>query len=64
MSTRGLLEEQVGGLPHAWQRQVDGFVRFRRLRDAAEHWTGLLLGESALARNSLTPDAAAASASL
>ena len=64
MSTRGLLEKQVASLPEAWQRQVYDFARFLRLKDADERCNGLLLSESALARNSITPDTAAASASL
>jgi len=64
MSTRGLPAKQFAGLPEAWQRQVYDLARFLRLKDADERCNGLLLGESALARNSITPDAAAALASL
>jgi hypothetical protein len=58
MSTRGLPAKQFASLPEAWQRQVYGFARFLRPKDADEHCNGLLLSESALARNRITPDAA------
>jgi len=64
MSTRGLPAKQFASLPEAWQRKVYGFARFLRLKDAGEHFNGLLLSESALARNSITPDAASGWASL
>jgi len=64
MSTRELPEKEVASLPEAMQRQVYDFARFLRLKDADERFNGLLLSESALARNWITPDAAAASASL
>lgn len=62
MSTRGLPEKQVANLAEAWQRRVYDFDRLLRLKDADEHGNGVLLSESALARNSITPNPAAASA--
>jgi len=64
MSTRELIEREVANLPEALQREVFDFARFLRMKDADEHFNGLLLSESALARDWNTPEEDAAWANL
>jgi hypothetical protein len=63
MSTRELIEREVANLPESLQREVYDFARFLRWKDADERFNGLLLSESALAKdwNSNEEDAAWAS---
>jgi hypothetical protein len=64
MSTQQLIEREVANLPEPLQRQVYDFARFLRLKDADEHFNGLLLSESALAKDWNGPEEDAAWASL
>ena len=64
MSTRELIEKEVASLPEALQREVYDFARFLRVKDADEHFNGLLLSESALTKDWNTPEEDAAWASL
>jgi hypothetical protein len=64
MSTRELIEKEVASLPEALQREVYDFACFLRTKDADEHFNGLLLSESALAKDWNTPEEDAAWASL
>ncbi|MCX6904130.1 MAG: DUF2281 domain-containing protein [Verrucomicrobia bacterium] len=64
MSTRELIEKEVQVLPEALQREVYDFARFLRRRSAEESFDGLLLSETALARDWNTPEEDAAWASL
>jgi hypothetical protein len=64
MSTRELIEKEVAKLPEALQREVYDFARFLRLKDSDQNFNGLLLSESALARDWDTPEEDAAWASL
>jgi hypothetical protein len=64
MSTQELIEKEVASLPEPLQREVYDFVRFLRLRDVDESFNGLLLSESALAKDWNTPEEDAAWASL
>ena len=64
MSTRELIEKEVANLPETLQREVYDFVRFLRIKDTEEHFNGLILSESALAKDWNTPEEDAAWASL
>jgi len=64
MSTRELIEREVANLPEALQREVFDFARFLRMKDAGDRFNGLLLSESALAKDWNTPEEDAAWASL
>jgi hypothetical protein len=64
MSTRELIDKEVAALPESLQREVYDFVRFLRLKSEDESFNGLLLSESALARDWDTPEEDAAWASL
>jgi len=64
MSTREMIEKEVASLPETLQREVYDFARFLRLKDADEHFNGLLLSESALAKDWDTPEEDTAWASL
>ena len=56
MSTRGLIEKQVAGLPEGLQREVYDFARFPRTKRGEGSFNGLLLSESALATVWRTPE--------
>jgi hypothetical protein len=64
MSTRELIDKEVAVLPEALQREVYDFARFLRVKDTEEHFNGLLLSETALARDWNSPEEDKAWASL
>ena len=64
MSTRELIAKELDNLPESLQREVYDFARFLRLKAEDEQFNGLLLSESALAKDWNTPDEDAAWASL
>ena len=64
MSTQELIEKEVILLPEPLQREVYDFARFLRLKREDESFNGLLLSETALARDWNTPEEDAAWASL
>jgi hypothetical protein len=64
MSTRELIEKEVANLPEPLQREVYDFVCFLRSKDADERFNGLLLSETALAKDWNSPEEDAAWASL
>ena len=64
MSTRELIEKEVAGLPEPLQREVYDFARFLRCKREDESFNGLLLSETALAKDWNTPEEDAAWASL
>ena len=64
MSTRELIEKEVSGLPEPLQREVYDFARFLRTKNEGDSFNGLLLSESALAKDWNTPEEDAAWASL
>ncbi len=64
MSTRELIDKEVASLPETLQREVYDFARFLRRKKEEESFNGLLLSESALAKDWNTPEEDAAWASL
>ena len=64
MSTRELIEKEVGAMPELLQREVYDFARFLRQKNEDESFNGLLLSETALAKDWNTPEEDAAWASL
>ncbi len=64
MNTRELIENEVDRLPEPLQREVYDFARFLRRKVEDEQFNGVLLSESALAKDWDTPDEDAAWASL
>ena len=64
MSTQELIEKEVTHLPEALQREVYDFARFLRHKNAEDSFNGLLLSETALARDWNTPEEDAAWANL
>ena len=64
MSTRELIEKEVTSLPESLQREVDDFARFLHRKNDEESFNGLLLSETALAKDWNTPEEDAAWASL
>jgi hypothetical protein len=64
MSTQKLIEKEVTGLPEPLQREVYDFARFLRLKREDESFNGLLLSETALAKEWNTPEEDAAWANL
>jgi hypothetical protein len=64
VSTRELIEKEIAGLPESLQRRVYDFVRSLRTQKESESFNGLLLSESALAKDWETPEEDAAWASL
>ena len=64
MSTRELIEKEVSRLPESLQREVYDFARFLQFKNADDSFNGLLLSETALARDWNTPEEDAAWASL
>ena len=64
MSTQQLIEQEVTSLPEPLQREVYDFARFLRFKREDESFNGLLLSETALAREWNTPEEDAAWASL
>jgi hypothetical protein len=64
MSTRELIAKEVNDLPELLQREVYDFARFLRLKADEEKFNGLLLSETALAKEWSTPEEDAAWANL
>jgi len=64
VSTQQLIEKEVTSLPEPLQREVYDFVRFLRFKREDESFNGLLLSETALAKDWNTPEEDAAWASL
>ena len=64
MSTRELIEKELAALSEPLQREVYDFARFLRLKREDESFNGLLLSESALAKDWNTPEEDAAWANL
>lgn len=64
MSTRELIEREITSLPEPLQREVYDFARFLRHKKGEDSFSGLLLSETALAKDWNTPEEDAAWASL
>ena len=64
VSTRELIEKEVAAMPEPLQREVYDFARFSRHKNEDESFNGLLLSETALAKDWNTPEEDAAWASL
>ena len=64
MSTKQLIEREVAALPEPLQREVYDFARFLRATRDDESFNGLLLSETALAKDWNRPEEDAAWASL
>jgi hypothetical protein len=64
VSTRELIEKEVSTLPESLQREVYDFARFLHLKNKDDSFNGLLLSETALARDWNKPEEDAAWASL
>ncbi len=64
MSTTELVGQELAELPEALQHEVYDFVRFLRAKSQDDKFEGLLLSESALAKDWSTPEEDAAWASL
>jgi hypothetical protein len=64
VSARDLSEKEVAQLPEPLQREVYDFARFLKLKSDEDRFNGLLLSESALAKDWNTPEEDAAWASL
>jgi hypothetical protein len=64
MSMRELIDKEVIKLRESLQREVYDFARFLRFRADEEQFNGLLLSESALAKDWNTPEEDAAWANL
>jgi hypothetical protein len=64
MSTRDLIEKEVTSLPEPLQREVYDFARFLNHKNGDDSFNGLLLSETALAKDWNTPEEDAAWASL
>ena len=64
MSTSDLIQRELTNLPESLQREVYDFARFLRLKREEESFNGLLLSETALAKDWNTPEEDAAWANL
>ena len=64
MSTTELVGKELAELPESLQHEVYDFVRFLRVKTQEEKFDGLLLSESALAKDWSTPEEDAAWANL
>jgi hypothetical protein len=64
MSTQALIEKEVSALPESLQREVYDFARFLHQKNADDSFNGLLLSETALAKDWNTPEEDEAWASL
>jgi hypothetical protein len=64
VSTRELIEKEVTGLPETLQREVYDFARFLHKKNDEDAFNGLLLSETALAKDWNMPEEDAAWASL
>lgn len=56
MSTLELIERELAEMPETLRQEVYDFVRFLRLKSQQDSFNGLLLSESALARDWNTPE--------
>lgn len=56
MSTLELIDRELAELPELLRREVYDFVRFLRLKSGDDSFNGLLLSESALAKEWNTPE--------
>jgi len=56
MSTQNLIEKEVASLPETLQREVYDFARFLRHKNSDDAFNGLLLSETALAKDWNTPE--------
>ena len=63
MSARELIEKEVTSLPESLQREVYDFARFLHQKNGGDSFNGLLLSETALAKDWNTPEEDAAWAS-
>ena len=59
-----MIEKEVANLPAPLQQEVYDFVRFLRSKNDGDSFNGLLLSESALAKDWNTPEEDAAWANL
>ena len=64
MSTRELIDKEVGAMPESLQREVYDFARYLRQKNEDESFNGLLVSETALAKDWKTPEEDAAWARL
>jgi hypothetical protein len=64
MSTLDLIEKEVTSLPESLQREVYDFARALHQKNGGDSFNGLLLSETALAKDWDTPEEDAAWASL
>lgn len=64
MSTSELIAQEVVAMPEPLRREVYDFARFLRHKNEDDSFNGLLLSESALAKDWSTPEEDAAGASL
>lgn len=64
MSTSELIEEETSAVPEPMQREVYDFACFLRHKKEDDFFNGLLLSESALARDWNTPEEDSAWASV
>ena len=64
MSTQTLIEKEVSALPESLQREVYDFARFLHQKNVGDAFNGLILSETALAKDWSTPEEDAAWASL
>jgi DNA replication initiation complex subunit (GINS family) len=64
VSTQELIEKEIADLPESLQRRVYDFIRSLRTQKENKTFNGLLLSESALAKDWETPEEDAAWASL
>ncbi len=64
MSTRELIVKELDAMPESLQREVYDFARFLRSKADQERFDGLLLSESALAKDWNAPEEDAARESL
>ncbi len=64
MSMRELIAKEVAELPEPLQREVYDFARFLKLKSGEDRFNGLLLSESALAKDWNTSEEDAAWANL
>jgi hypothetical protein len=55
MSTQELIEKELTSLPESLRRQVYDFARFLRFKREEASFNGLLLSETALAKDWNTP---------
>jgi hypothetical protein len=56
MSTQNLIEKEVASLPEQLQQEVYDFARFLNHKNGGDSFNGLLLSETALAKDWNTPE--------